>query len=57
MLFRSQWNLYESYVSFDMQDLEELLGGKKGIRIRYKDGSDVDYFKLDRMTSETEKTF
>ncbi len=53
----AQWNLYESYVSFDMQDLEELLGGKKGIRIRYKDGSDVDYVKLDRMTSETEKTF
>lgn len=50
----AQWQLYDSYVSFDMQGLEDELAGKKGIRIRFKSGSDIDYVKLDRMTGETQ---
>lgn len=49
-----QGMLYESYISFDLSGLEELLEGKKGIRLRFKNGSSTEYFKIDRIVAETD---
>lgn len=44
--------LYEPYVSFNTDAVAERLEGLKGIKIRYYDGSVVQYAKIDRMTVE-----
>ncbi|MDE6507615.1 MAG: NigD-like protein [Alistipes sp.] len=48
--------LYDTYVSFDMQEIEELLAGQKGITLRFNNGAAPDYAKLDRLTEETQQT-
>lgn len=49
--------LYDTYVSFDMLELEDLLAGQKGITLRFKNGSAPEYAKIDRITEETQQTF
>lgn len=44
--------LYETYVSFNTGAVAERLEGLKGLKIRYYDGSVVQYAKIDRMTAE-----
>lgn len=48
----AQGMVYETYVSFDMIDLGSLLAEKKGIRIRCKNGYDIEYVKIDRAAVE-----
>ena len=41
--------LYDTYVSFDMEPIAGRLDGMKGIRVRYYDGTVARYAKIDRM--------
>lgn len=52
----AQWQIYDTYVSFDMLDLEDLLAGKKGIRVRFKNGTETDTFEIDRATDGAQQT-
>lgn len=44
--------LYETYVSFDMIDLDGLLAGKEGIRLRFDNGYGAEWVKIKRAADE-----